>query len=188
MRRVVKAFVLILVVALFSESRVNAQEKSKIGMTFGFPASVGIIWHATDKLAIRPEFGFSWNSTEAGTFESDSTVLTMGVSALVYIAKWDDLSAYVSPRYTYNRLSSESSTSAPVVFFDESERVQGTHAFSGSFGTQYSFGRRYGAFGEFGLAYGWSKNEIDSPLTGPGNELKSKSLSTRTVAGLVFYF
>ena len=140
--------------------------------------------HATEKVAIRPEIGFSWNTSESGSFESDSTALTTGVSALFYVAKWDDLTAYVSPRYTYNRASSESSitTTLPVIDPDQ-ERVVGSHLFSGSFGAQYWFGSRFSAFGEFGLAYGWS--ESDSFLA---TELESKSLGTRTAAGFVFYF
>ena len=186
MRKLVKGFVLGSALAFVTASPVMAQEKGKVGMTFGFPASVGILWHATEKVAVRPEIGFSWNTSESGLFESDSTTLITGISALFYVAKWDDLSAYVSPRYTYNRASSESAiaTTLPVIDPNQ-ERVIGSHLFSGSFGAQYWFGSRFSAFGEFGLAYGWSKSEIDSFLA---TDLESRSLGTRTAAGFVFYF
>ena len=185
MRKLINGIVLASALAFVPAAPAAAQEKGKVGMTFGSPASVGILWHATEKLAIRPEFGFSWNSSDSGTFETDSVTFTTGVSALFYLARWDDLSAYVSPRYSYNRTSTESTTSTVPVIDPDQERVIGAHVFSGSFGAQYWFGTRFSAFGEFGLSYGWSKNEVVSFLT---SELESKSLGTRTAAGFVFYF
>ena len=32
-----------------------AQEKGNVGITMGFPASVGLLWHATEKIAVRPD-------------------------------------------------------------------------------------------------------------------------------------
>ena len=187
MQNVVKRFGFFVAVALAFANPAAAQEKGKVGMTFGAPASVGILWHATETLAIRPEFGFAWNSSESGTFESESQTVTTGISALYYIGKWENLSTYLSPRYSYNRLSSESSTTLIVI--PDSDRVSGNHLFSGSFGAQYWFGSRFSGFGEFGLSYGWSKVEIDSPFpNATGNELDSKSFSTRTAAGFVLYF
>ena len=33
----------------------SAQGAGKTGVTMGYPASIGVIWHASDKVAIRPE-------------------------------------------------------------------------------------------------------------------------------------
>ncbi|HET9192207.1 MAG TPA: hypothetical protein VFO21_04970 [Vicinamibacterales bacterium] len=41
-------------------------------MTMGYPAGVGVLWHATDRMAIRGEIDFS--RTAAST-ETNSTLL-----------------------------------------------------------------------------------------------------------------
>ena len=35
------------------------QEKGQVGLTVGYPASVGVVWHAVDRVAVRPEFTFT---------------------------------------------------------------------------------------------------------------------------------
>ena len=37
----------------------NAQEQGQTGIAMGYPSSIGVIWHATDNLAIRPEVSFN---------------------------------------------------------------------------------------------------------------------------------
>ena len=39
-----------------------AQDGGKAGITMGYPASIGILWHAGDRVAIRPEFSISGNN------------------------------------------------------------------------------------------------------------------------------
>ena len=34
----------------------SAQDHGPVGITMAFPTSIGAIFHATDKVAIRPEF------------------------------------------------------------------------------------------------------------------------------------
>jgi len=168
---------LTLVIGLFCAAPALAQEKGKVGMTFGAPASIGILWHATEKVALRPEFALSWSSSDVGPSESDTTSFNTGISALFYLARRDSLSMYLSPRYTFGRSSSSFSGS----IFVDPERVTRTHAFTGSFGAQYALGDRFGAFGEFGLSY--ATVEPDAPVT-----TSQKSVATRTAAGLVLYF
>ena len=175
MHKYVCAFAL--VIGAFCAAPAHAQEKGKVGMTFGSPASIGILWHATAKVALRPEFAISWSSSEIGSSESDTTSFNTGISALFYFAKRDNLSLYLSPRYTFGR----SSSSYSGTIFVDPERVTNTHAFSGSFGAQYALGDRFGAFGEFGLSY--ATIEPDASVT-----TSQKSFATRTAAGLVLYF
>ena len=101
------------------------QEKGQVGLTVGYPASVGVVWHAVDRVAVRPEFTFTQSTTEVTgilTFsignqtqiaETLSTVtgtaVGTGVSALLYLTKRDSLVLYVSPRYAYSHLWTTSS-------------------------------------------------------------------------------
>src|SRR5262245_20730696 len=94
------------VAALFGSSTAAlAQEKGKVGLTMGFPSSIGILFHATDKIAIRPEFNFEQSSAEieglVSIGSSYTWVVGTGVSALFYLQKWEDVHVYVSPRWTY---------------------------------------------------------------------------------------
>src|SRR4051812_40776 len=81
----------------------NAQEPGRVGLTIAFPASVGIVWEATDNLAVRPDFAFSQASSDSLT--SSSNAAGFGVSVLLYVRKWDALRAYVAPRFSYMRTS-----------------------------------------------------------------------------------
>ena len=42
----------------------RAQDTGKAGVTLAYPASIGVIWHAGDNVAIRPDFTFSHSSTD----------------------------------------------------------------------------------------------------------------------------
>ena len=33
----------------------NAQDNPRVGLTMGYPTSIGVLWHVTDRIAIRPE-------------------------------------------------------------------------------------------------------------------------------------
>ena len=70
-----------LVVALFAlvsctATNAVAQEKGQTGLTMGYPATIGLIWHIGDSAALRPEFSFSRTANEA----SSSTVPSVGSS------------------------------------------------------------------------------------------------------------
>jgi hypothetical protein len=169
--------------ALPAES--SAQQEGKVGVTMGFPGSIGLLWHATKTIAVRPELSFAWSSSESGTNESDTQSFTTGLSALFYLRKWDDLATYVSPRYAFARSTSTSDTS----FAGDRETVSHSHLLSGSFGAQYWLGQRFSAFGEIGLSYQHGRVETD-PVAGfiLGSESSSNAFSTRSGVGVVFYF
>src|SRR4051812_18079618 len=85
-----------------------AQDSGKVGVSIGYPATFGIIWHASDRIAIRPELTLtgSSNDTEASggivALSGDGMAIGTGVSALIYLHKYERLRTYVSPRFTYN--------------------------------------------------------------------------------------
>jgi len=108
-------FVAVLVMTVFGfGTPARAQEKGKVGLTMGYPSSVGIVYHLTDKIAIRPELNIAQASTETNvptlagvsvgttTVSSSTWAIGTGVSGLFYVRQWDDLHLYVSPRWTYS--------------------------------------------------------------------------------------
>ena len=191
----------------FLANTASAQDTPKLGVTMGYP-SIGVIWHVTDGVALRPEVSVAKSTGEfttttsfsfGGTTTTSTSVSTtdtwqigVGLSALIYVSTHDALRTYVSPRWTYTRLSSDSSSNLPT--------ATGTsgHAnfVSGSFGAQYALGRRFSVFGELGLGF---SRTVTSPLPSitslaPGasssivGSSTTSTLGTRTGAGVVLYF
>lgn len=189
----------------------RAQEQHSLGLTMGYPASIGVLWHVTDKLAIRPELTVSRNTSETvstftfTTFNSSSLTPTtttgtttstidgwqvgVGVSGLFYLWRWDDLRAYLSPRFAYTRSTSHStSTRTPSVgglTVPDSDFRTSSYFYGGSFGAQYGLGKRFGVYGELGL--GLTHNTTSS-ATAAQSRLKSTIVATRSGAGVLFYF
>ena len=98
------------VVLMLGASTASAQDASAAGLTLSSNA-IGIHVPAGDRAAIRPTLGFSRNTSdyEGSQFIEDSittTTLVPGVAVLLYLKSWDDTRLYVSPQYTYSRLSS----------------------------------------------------------------------------------
>jgi hypothetical protein len=185
-----------------------AQEKGQVGLSLGFPASVGLVWHITDSIGIRPEFGFSFGSGESTTepittlpggsvasvSTSDTRSIGFGVSALFYVHERDNLRLFVSPRIAYSDLHVENEQSISVLpppIGGSTLRVEtdGTAiTVSGSFGAQYSLSRRFSVFGEFGMSYADSETEGSTSLAITRSSSTSQSWSSRGGAGVVFYF
>jgi hypothetical protein len=190
---------------------VLAQDDPRIGIAMGYPASVGLIWHVADGVALRPEISFTRSSAET-TITTSLPVITVGgvptinpattvtvnttdqwevgvgVSALFYVTRHDALRTYLSPRYAYTRRSStnQASTLLPSTAFGSDSSG---HFVSGSFGAQYALGRRFSVFGEVGLGY--SRSESKPPALSSGiitGAATSHTLSTRSGAGVVLYF
>ncbi len=174
--------------ALLTASPAAAQEKGQVGLAMGYPGNVAAIFHASESIAIRPDFAFSTSSTTS-TYSStsstnDNTSYGVGVSALFYAGKWDSLHAYFSPRFGYAHSGTDVSGSSGSTGTSTSS----TYTFSGSFGAQYALGRRFAVFGEAGIAYSHLTGESSSSAStlasssGTGN-----SWSTRTAIGGIFY-
>ena len=156
-------------------TQANAQEKGATGLTLGFPASVGLLWHVTDNVAIRPEFNFSTTSNE----NSDVWAYGVGVSALFYVSNTDHVRTYFSPRFTYTQSNLGIDRLGGDTDLDTS-----SFGFIGSFGAQYTPNSRFGIFGEVGLGYTRATADIDDF----DESSKSHNLSLRTGAGVIFYF
>lgn len=154
-----------------------AQERGKVGVTMGYPASVGILWHATDTVAIRPEVNFTGTSSESS--DSDSWTIATGISALFYLREVDNVHTYFSPRLTYQR----SSVTGPTFGGEDVTRTLNAWGLVGSFGAQYSPNARFGVFGEVGFGF----SRANSGDTSFGTGTASTAWGTRAGVGVVFY-
>ena len=150
-----------------------AQETGHVGLTMAFPAAIGVIWQATDALAIRPDFTFS--QTGSDSISASSTSLGVGVSALLYVRTWDNLRAYLSPRFGYQWSSSTFAISSP------SSSSTNTYSVGGSFGAEYQLHRRFAVFAETGIVYARTSSGFS-----PGSS--AHTWGTRAGVGAILYF
>ena len=199
-------------VALFA-SAAHAQEP-KLALTMGYPSSIGVLWQASNRIAIRPETTFSKGSNDssstnsiAGTTTSspsDGWAVGVGVSALFYLTRVDALRTYVTPRFAYSKTSS--STNLPGNLATSSTDLS-SYTTSASFGAQYALGRHFGVLGEIGVSYATTttRSSVVETITtfvvnGPGapttrtdtttvsSELHARNFGSRSGVGVIFYF
>jgi len=164
----------------------GAQDARKTGIVIGFPAAVGILWHASDKVALRPEFAVSGSSSDisvstvSGATSSHTTSwgFGFGMSALFYLHTDDKLRTYIVPRFAWTH-SSSSSDVAPISG-SNLDLSTDTYGGSGSFGAQYGLGNRFALFGELGFELAHHTTNRTLPSTG-------NSWGTRAGVGVVLY-
>ena len=159
-------------------SSVYAQGPSAIGITMGYPASVGVIWNTSDAIAIRPELSLGGQSVSpSGAVKTTSHSITIGADALFYMHTYDHLRTYVAPHLDYshasNTISSDSGTTA----------TNHSIGAAGSFGAQYSLSDRFGVFGEVGL--GFTHSSLSGSAFGAGGT--ANAWGTRAGVGVIFY-
>ena len=168
----------ILAFLLLVAVRANAQEKGQKGLVIAYPTSVGFIWNVTDRIAVRPDVTFTKSaSVTPPTPSVDSYSFETGFSALFFVKKWQDVSAYVTPRFAYSRSKTTNSGLAG------GSAVIWSYPASASFGVQYSVNQRFSVFGEAGLEYSRLHNSSPFVLFRTTNNWKSKS-----GVGVNFYF
>ena len=98
--------------------------------------------------------------------------------------RWDNVRAYVSPRVEYARNTST------LAFGTISSDSKGTaYVTSVAFGAQYVPVRRFGVYGEVGLAYTRGTNTA-SALTqfGGVSRTTTEGVGLRSGAGVMFFF
>lgn len=111
-----------------------AQEKT-VGLVAGYPATVGVLWQATPRVAIRGEGALSWTSLEDDNDEvvptspprtgldvvnsfigsrttSTTTSGSVGASVLLTLSRADRFRTYLAPRVAVN----VSKTSTTIAF------------------------------------------------------------------------
>ena len=182
-------------VLLLSVAGAGAQDGGKTGITMGYPASIGVIWHANDKIAIRPEFSISGTSSESSpapsfTSKTDGWGYGVGASALFYLHTYDHLRTYFSPRFTYghattNGESSGLATLPSGIATVTTKSTANTSGITGSFGAQYALGDKFSVFGEVGFGFNHSSTTTSS--TAISQKVTGNGWGTRTGVGVIFY-
>ncbi len=183
-------------ILIVSGSSAIAQQKGQTGLTFGLPGMVGLVWHVSDNIAIRPEAAVSiatGHNDPDSTFaiSNSSTTWGVGASALFYVQRRDAMSVYLSPRFSFSRTSNSSTQVVPEM----SSTSNGTgwlYSGAGSLGVQYALSPRFSVFGELGIEYSRQRNStvstgLDQPVTG-GYHSTSHRFATRTGIGAALYF
>ena len=155
-----------------------AQDHGQVGVTMAFPAAIGVIFHATDKVAVRPEFTFTRNTSETPAINASSWSFGTGISALFYLSSQDHVQTYISPRFSYEHGSSSAEGLTAI-----SDTTSNGTGFGGSFGAEYSPSSRFSVFGELGIAYTHSKSTSSVSSV----EVKGNSWGTRAGVGIIFY-
>jgi hypothetical protein len=171
----------------------------------GYPTEVGVVWTIADRVAIRPEVNWTRSTTESTgtstifngtgvtttfvTTTSETTATGAGVSALLYLAKGEALRAYVAPRFAYSRATASSDRDLPIQIPVPllTGSTTSTYTVSGSIGAQYSIARRFGVFGEVGLAYGRSTLSASPALSAAG-EPTNRTVGIRSGVGVILFF
>jgi hypothetical protein len=181
---------------------VQAQESGQVGLSIGYPASLGVLWHPSERFGIRADttFVFSSSETQAPLVlggeldrEMDTTGFGFGLSGLLYLGRTDNVSTYVSPRFVYSKTTTDIEgpellilvpPGYPVPTLDYRVETSG-YSVAGSMGIQYSPNRRFSVFGELGLDYTSSESSSSSPTS---TELEVSSFGLRSGVGIVWYF
>jgi hypothetical protein len=162
----------------------KAQDAGRVGLTTGYPATVGVLWHISENIAIRPEFSFASNrsSSESPLIDATTDFSSLGteVSVLLFSPLRDNLKLYVAPRFAYSRTSGTS---------DVTESTTNNYSIGGVFGGHYSLGRRFAVFGEAGFQYSHLESSVTSSVS-PALQTTSTgdAVGTRTAIGVVLYF
>lgn len=151
-----------------------AQDAGRFGITFQVPAALGFIWHATDKVALRPEF----NIGTASAGSADNLMWGVAISAPYYLTNRDNVRTYLSPRVGYTRWTYDYVAGSASASTSQSQLN-----YSGSFGAQYAPIKRFNIFGETG--YGYARNTSSA---GSSSIVTSSTWSLRSNVGVILYF
>ena len=159
----------------------DAQDSGRVGLTTGYPSVIGIQWHISESIAVRPEVSFTTTSSSSQSLvnaSSDFSSFSPGITVLFFSPLRDNLKLYVAPRFGFSRTSGSS---------EVTDSTTDIYSISGSLGGQYGLGRRFALFGEAGLQYSHQTGFLTSTL---GIQTKSQGdvVGTRTAVGVVIYF
>ena len=179
-----RSLILLLTCVLGGVVRADAQEHGRVGVTMGYPAAVGILWHVSDRVALRPEFSFSQADSSSESIIASTTdfwSVGTGISALVFAPVRDNLRTYAAPRFSYARTHGEG---------DVTRSTTTSYSIAGMFGAHYSLGRHFAAFGEVGFGYSRQTGSVTGTVSSTQVRITSRgnSVGTRTGVGVVLYF
>ena len=175
-----------------------AQTAGDVGITMGYPVAVGVVWHVTDAIAIRPDVSMTWTSSESvnttvlpvpglppvtSTSTVDAWNTAVGLSALFYVQTVDRLRIYLVPRAAYLRSSQDLETGGLTSALDTTSNG---YLVSGSVGAQVAAHDRFSIFGELGMQY--SSQRSDASFSTSRSENENRTLGLRSAVGVTLYF
>ena len=182
MKRLVLPFLALSALCVFPTAA-SAQERGDVGLVMAMPTDVGVMWHVSDKIAVRPEINFSFGSTEVDGglgqgAEASRRGLSLETSVLFYLGAIDGVQTYVAPRVGFDWASIENDDT-------DNDISGGGMEVSLSYGAQYTPVSRFAVFGEIGLEYARAVAELD-----PSGNIESRNASwgPRTQVGVILYF
>lgn len=193
-------------VAALCPAAVSAQPTKPLAVTLGYPAAVGVVWHITDRIAVRPDLSVNRSETTSTltstsgatifgpavttttTSTQTDTTLTGGLSLLVTLADLDDLRLYAAPRVAYLRseTSSEATTPGFAGLGEFTATNDGVTAI-GAIGAQYMLGTRAAVFAESGVQY-LRQTFSSAVVSNSGTKSTATSVGLRTAVGFAVYF
>src|SRR4051812_20724035 len=136
----------------------NAQDAPRVGLTTGYPGSIGILWHTSERTAVRPEFSFTTNSSSSQSLidaTSDFSSVSTGISVLFFSSLRDNLKLYVAPRFAYTVLTGSS---------EITDSTTNMYSVGGVFGGHYALSSRFAVFGEAGLQYSHQTSSVTTSI------------------------
>lgn len=159
-----------------------AQERGNVGLVIAMPTDVGVIWHVTDTVAVRPEINFSFGSSEleglGASAESSRRAYSLETSVLFYAGDVSGVRTYVAPRVGFEWSSLDPQDNDTEISGDSVE-------VSLSYGAEYAPVARFSIFGELGLEYARATAGLD---TGGNIESRTSAWGPRTQVGVILYF
>jgi hypothetical protein len=200
------------VVVLTMASAASAQDERRVGLVMGFPASVGVLWQVSDRLALRADGTYNWSSaTIEGvddslptspspipafeisiSQESSSQSGSIGVSLLFDLHRRDQFRIYLAPRVGWAVTHTESTVTIdvspaliPGIPPRDSTTTQSETAYSPTVGASIGTSTRIGdRFGVFGEA-GFSYNQA---TTEEILQATRRSFGIRGGVGAILFF
>ena len=169
-----------------------AQPTRAVGVTMGYPAGVGILWHVTDGIALRPDVVLSRGTTDTTsggglgvttTSAQTDWTASAGLSALFTLRDNDRLRLYAVPRVAYVRAETSTEGGAGLAGIESS--TDGVLA-SAAIGAQYGLGDRVAVYGESGVQY--LRQSFESGFGTATSKATLTQVGLRSAIGLVVYF
>jgi hypothetical protein len=146
------------------------------GLTIGYPGSFGVIYQPTRRLALRPDmtFGYTGSRADSETNSSHQWRVGSGISALIYLQPERPLRVYVSPSYSYRRLTQTTTQTTSVTSFAngvfsitprtvETSARNNQHGVAGVVGVEVRVHDGLGFFAEGGVQYRRLRLTADGP-------------------------
>ena len=186
----------------------HGSEKGNIGLNFRIDPNprVGMTFHLTSRLALKPYVGFSWMESalenqrpprpqgpqgqqnpppfpQSVNSTVNSTDILFGMNLLYYFHQGTDISVYTGLNFGYR--NSRGNTEISIQQQDR-ERSLNTYNAGVLLGTQYSLSRHFAIFGEIG--FGYSKGASERDNRGERSSDTQRWGLMNTGIGFTFYF